>query len=174
MDQLVLDQAAALSPTAVRNPIAGLIQAQRVLYKVAVEIDRASESSLHGELVQRDALALMLESSTVLTRDVSAELRLPQLQLGDLILDVPHKGREGGHDEDARLLIYDRGTAHDPFDAKDAISPTIHAQADAHGHHIKVCRVFVHPALHEDLRITGRLKEFEVAIRRSLRTLARA
>ena len=139
----------------IRNPLNGLLDSNRALYKRIAGVSRGSDWDADRRLY--DSLvgcgwSELVQIADEVTSTLERILGRSSMQAGDVIIDVPHDM----HDEYMKgdVFVYlqsepDRGRklATGPQPA----SPILQRLRDAFDHHVKMCRIYVHPSVMEQI-----------------------
>lgn len=134
-----------------RNPLRGLLDGNRFLYKRLMSVmrgPRPDDRLLYDRLVSKtwEDLARLTEGITDNLQKVLAPAQ--PIRLGDIILDVPVATRD--EYGPGTVLIYfrsDPASAINLYDPRGSASPILQNLDKGFDLHVKKCRVFIHPSL---------------------------
>jgi HD superfamily phosphohydrolase len=157
--------AGAFGDAGARNPLLGLTDGQRLLYKRLVTIARGPKDD--DEILYEKLAELSVEAQGDLITEISERLstRIGKKHLvlpGDVIFDVPTKQRESAPQKTLVYLQRDGDEGH----ALDEASPIIESLRAEFDMHAKKSRVYVHPRLMARLEphIAGAVSEVREAL----------
>jgi HD superfamily phosphohydrolase len=138
--------AGAFGSGGARDPLIGLTNGQRLLYKRLVTIPRGPEESderLYEKLSQRPAASIAGLADEIGAKVQQIVGRSNPVLPGDVILDIPTKRREVARQ--TTLVYLQRDDAHGrPLESVSPVVGGLKAEFDAHA---KKARVYVHPRL---------------------------
>lgn len=144
----------------VRNPLAGLVQGNRRLYKRLLTISNGpgdADQRLY-EKVREVGPYGVIDIAELVRKHLNEKHSGLELRYGDVLVDVPHKRREY---LGSNVLVYlDRqpNIGRNLSGGDDAVSALLKGLPDSYEHNVKKCRVFLHPDAMEQLEKLGNLK----------------
>ena len=142
-----------------RNPLEGILGANRNLYKRLITIAFRPGDEKHAELLERLMKLTppqLDEIAQDATKIISKRLDGGTLLTGDVLVDVPRKRRN--RLGPATVWVYRNRTATEGRRIED-VSPIFNAVNPEFSQHLMKFRLFVHPAVAMELRHQGREQE---------------
>jgi HD superfamily phosphohydrolase len=146
------------------NPLEGLINGRRGIYKRLITISHQQEQDLHNKLISRDDTAATNAATTALESILTAG----RVKRGMIIVDIPRRTRDTIRLEEIRILgDPEAGEQVNNRSLKEA-SPLLNKLHEEFLNEVKKSRVFIHPATYEVLRAESKLDAAREEVRRAL------
>jgi hypothetical protein len=144
------------------NPIGGLVEGERRVYKPVFTTRRWGRADLDVEIAEHltqrrhdEIVAMERELAEVVAGCRGAE----SVRAGEVLVDVPIKERgKGAGQHGGRVLVYQTRTDRGPGTPLEEFTPIMKSLKEQHREENRVCRVFVAPWHLEDTDVRSRIE----------------
>jgi HD superfamily phosphohydrolase/tRNA A-37 threonylcarbamoyl transferase component Bud32 len=157
-------------PQSVVNPLAGLIGSNRHVFDRLLTIGSGRndrETELYRR-IQGEGTQGLISLAETMRSHLTVAFRSLSLRYGDVLVDMPLKRRES---MGSGVLVYlnrEPNLARDLVGGEHAVSETLRYLSTDFEHHVKKCRVFLHPSAMKAMEEAGLLDKVRDSLRQCL------
>lgn len=148
------------------NPLDGLMNGRRGIYKRLITISHQQEEDLYNKLINRDDTA----ATNAATRALESILPNDNVKRGVIIVDIPRRTRDTIRLEEIRILGDPEAGERVNNRSLHEASPLLTNLHDEFLNEVKKSRIFIHPATYETLKSQSKLEQAREEVRRELST----
>ena len=146
------------------NPLHGLVNGNRDIYKRLVTLAAQDEGALYEKLIEHEEAA-----PGVILDALGLFIPKKELKVGVIIVDVPRKQRDTLDAERIRIVTQREG-AKGCTERGLETSPLIAPLRGEFLNEVKKCRIFIARPVYRELEGAGRLDDVRTAVRRAIKT----